>query len=191
MQGRSLIARFCNRENPGGMEGNSFSLSGVCDDRGQHAADTAAAREPCMEKIHVVGKISRPKDIHRPKDSSNNPATPAIREKAPSRPRLRRRRAGSRRRRETEGVALGRTATRQSNQPQGRCPPPPHFILTRYPIHTTKGALLEGAFVPKIVRCGAFFGCKPAVFLTVPPSTPQPSGTRTPGIRSGRARRPR
>ena len=32
------------------MEGNSFSLSGVCDDRGQHAADTAAAREPCIER---------------------------------------------------------------------------------------------------------------------------------------------
>ena len=51
MQGRSLIARFCNRENPGGMEGNSFSLSGVCDDRGQHAADTAAAREPGIERL--------------------------------------------------------------------------------------------------------------------------------------------
>ena len=45
------------------MEGNSFSLSGVCDDRGQHAADTAAAREPCTEKIHVVGKFSRPMDF--------------------------------------------------------------------------------------------------------------------------------
>ena len=45
------------------MEGNSFSLSGVCDDRGQHAADTAAAREPCTEKIHVVGKFSRPIDF--------------------------------------------------------------------------------------------------------------------------------
>ena len=30
----------------------------------QHAADTAAAREPCMEKIHVVGKFSRPKDYY-------------------------------------------------------------------------------------------------------------------------------
>ena len=31
--------------------GNSFSLSGVCDDRGQHAADAvAAAREPCIER---------------------------------------------------------------------------------------------------------------------------------------------
>ena len=31
--------------------GNSFSLSGVCDDRGQHAADTAAAREPGIERL--------------------------------------------------------------------------------------------------------------------------------------------
>ena len=42
--------------------GNSLSLSGVCDDRGQHAADAvAAAREPGMEKIHVVGKIFWPR----------------------------------------------------------------------------------------------------------------------------------
>ena len=32
-------------------KGNSLSLSGVCDDRGQHAADTAAAREPCVERL--------------------------------------------------------------------------------------------------------------------------------------------
>ena len=32
--------------------GNSLSLSGVCDDRGQHAADAvAAAREPCIERL--------------------------------------------------------------------------------------------------------------------------------------------
>ena len=41
----------CNGENPGNAEGNSLSLSGVCDDRGQHAADTAAAREPCVERL--------------------------------------------------------------------------------------------------------------------------------------------
>ena len=31
--------------------GNSLSLSGVYDDRGQHAADTAAAREPCTGRL--------------------------------------------------------------------------------------------------------------------------------------------
>ena len=32
---------------PASVDGNSLSLSGVCDDRGQHAADAvAAAREP-------------------------------------------------------------------------------------------------------------------------------------------------
>ena len=35
----------------GAAYGNSFSLSGVCDDRGQHAADTAAAREPCTGRL--------------------------------------------------------------------------------------------------------------------------------------------
>ncbi len=30
-----VVGCSCNRENLGGMEGNSFSLSGVCDDRGQ------------------------------------------------------------------------------------------------------------------------------------------------------------
>ena len=38
-------------------KGNSLSLSGVCDDRGQHAADTAAAREPGMEETRGVGKF--------------------------------------------------------------------------------------------------------------------------------------
>ena len=32
-------------------ESNSLSLSGVYDDRGQHAADTAAAREPCTGRL--------------------------------------------------------------------------------------------------------------------------------------------
>ena len=45
----------CNREYLGGMEGNSFSLR-------QHAADTAAEREPCMDETHVIGKSSRPID---------------------------------------------------------------------------------------------------------------------------------
>ena len=41
----------CNRKYPGNAEGNSLSLSGVCDDRGQHAADAvAAAREPGTAK---------------------------------------------------------------------------------------------------------------------------------------------
>ena len=31
--------------------GNSLSLGGVYDDRGQHAADTAAAREPCIGRL--------------------------------------------------------------------------------------------------------------------------------------------
>ena len=85
------------------VEGNSLSLSGVCDDRGQHATDTAAAREPCMDRIHVVRKNSRPQN------SFPYLTILALRQKAPLWPRLRRRRAGSRRRRETEGVALGRS----------------------------------------------------------------------------------
>ena len=51
----------CNREKPGNAEGNSFSLSRDCVGGGQHAADTAAAREPCMDGTHVVGKKLRPK----------------------------------------------------------------------------------------------------------------------------------
>ena len=48
--GKSLLAAGDVRSlRDSAAVGNSFSLSGVCDDRGQHAADTAAAREPCME----------------------------------------------------------------------------------------------------------------------------------------------
>ncbi len=50
--------------NPVRIEGNSFSLSRDCVGGGQHAADTAAAREPCMDETHVVGKFSRPKDYY-------------------------------------------------------------------------------------------------------------------------------
>ena len=46
--------------------GNSLSLSRDCVGGGQHAADTAAAREPCMEEIHVVGESCRPKGSPSP-----------------------------------------------------------------------------------------------------------------------------
>ena len=52
---------------------------------------------------HVVGKS------FRPQNSFPCLTILALRQKAPLWPRLRRRRAGSRRRRETEGVALGRS----------------------------------------------------------------------------------
>ena len=45
-------------ENCCGWMDNSLSLSRDCVGGGQHAADTAAAREPVTNKIHVVGASS-------------------------------------------------------------------------------------------------------------------------------------
>ena len=67
------------------------------------AFGSSLAREPCMDRIHVVGKSLRPQN------SFPCLTILALRQKAPLWLRLRRRRAGSRRRRETEGVALGRS----------------------------------------------------------------------------------
>ena len=79
-------------------KGNSLSLSGVCGDRGQLPREGAS-----YHKIHVVGESCSAENFLSPR------AVPATQQKAPSRPRLRRRRAGSRRRRETGGVARGRS----------------------------------------------------------------------------------
>ncbi len=49
-----------------GAKGNSFSLSGVCDDRGQHAADTAAAREPITNRLMQSGHFLRPRGSPSP-----------------------------------------------------------------------------------------------------------------------------
>ena len=122
------------------LKGNSLSLSGVCDDRGQ------LPREGAMYYgTHVVWKS------FRPQNSFPCLTILALRQKAPFWPRLRRRRAGSRRRRETEGVAFGRRigpccialAVRypdlQGNFPERAINDRPcnaNLISTKYPLNT-------------------------------------------------------
>ena len=92
--GKPLSARGARKFGRGGCAtwgkccvwmANSLSLSRDCVGGGQHAADTAAAREPGMEEIHVVGKIFWPQYFvvlrfcsrsHRPRLRRSAPASP-------------------------------------------------------------------------------------------------------------------